>query len=402
MGRSAPVESAKRMRARRMSSIARESLEWLWPGKLPLGAVSMIGGDPGLSKSTLAIDLAARVSTGRRWPDGSPNQRGSVVLLCSEDDPSRVIRPRLDAHGADVERIILADGVDRVFDDDPEPLSDMVSIPRDVDAIESLLDDDARLVIIDPLSEYLNGVDSHVNSEVRQALRPLNEMAIRRKVCVLLIHHLNKASGASAIHRLSGSLGFGALARTVWVVTRDKDDLSKRLFLPAKSNWSADTDGLAYYVRSSESVDGVAEIHWADGAVRETADAALSHESPADREERTQAESFLTDLLGSGPVAAREVFQAAKDAGIPDRTLNRAKARLGVKVERKGFGKSGRFEWSLPPKPLSKYMATYGSLWQPMGSGIDCHRGPLIAIENGTDGESMPPELASYYQEQTA
>ena len=117
------------------------------------------------------------------------------------------------------------------------------------EAIE--LTPDCRLVIVDPITAYCGGVDSHKNAEVRGLLAPLSNLAERHEVAVVAVSHLNKSAGGSAIYRTMGSLAFTAAARAVWGVTKDKGDSQRRLMLPVKNNIAPDVMGLAYSIRDA-------------------------------------------------------------------------------------------------------------------------------------------------------
>ena len=169
-------------------------------------------GDPGLGKSVLSLDLAARVSTGAPWPHAAGRSDiGDVLILSAEDDPADTIVPRLMAVGADLNRIFILKGVKK---------GDQVqyfSLAEDLLALEAALTSQTRLIIIDPISAYLGETDSHVNTSVRSVLAPLAELASKTGAAVLAISHLNKGQGA-AIYRVQGSIAFTAAARAVWAV----------------------------------------------------------------------------------------------------------------------------------------------------------------------------------------
>src|SRR5207245_6247511 len=84
---------------------------WLWPGWIPLGKLTVLDGDPGLGKSTLLLDLAARVTTGTPMPDGAPTEKGLVILATGEDGVADTVRPRFDAAGGEAERLNVLEAV---------------------------------------------------------------------------------------------------------------------------------------------------------------------------------------------------------------------------------------------------------------------------------------------------
>ncbi len=320
-----------------LGDVVAQPIRWLWPNRIPIGKLTMFAGDPGLGKSFITLDLTARVTTGVGWPD-MPGERfapGGVVLLSAEDDLSDTIKPRLDAAGADCRRVTALQAVEHIDTKTGAKVRTGYTL-ADLPALEHAIDatPDCRAVIVDPISAYLGGTDSHVNAEVRSALTPLAELAARHSVALICVTHLRKGEGA-AIYRAMGSLAFVAAARTVWAVTRDKADESgrRRLFLPVKSNISTDTHGLAY------TIDGnPPSIRWEAEPVTLTADDAMSADKGKpgpDADERDAAAEWLRRALADGPRLATEVKEEAREAqGISSRTLDRAKREANVTAYR--------------------------------------------------------------------
>jgi len=333
----------------RMADVKPEPVRWLWPGRIALGKLTLIAGDPGLGKSFLTLDVASRVSTGAGWPDaiGVSHSPGGVVLLSAEDDPADTIRPRLEAAGADLSRIVVLQAVHaggggrssvRTFD-----------LTRDLSALERAIRDtpDCRLVVIDPVTAYLGGTDSHKNGEIRGLLAPLADLAARYGVAVVAVTHLNKSGGGSAVYRTMGSLAFVAAARAAWAVVADKADPHRRLLLPIKNNLAANRGGLAYSFVDSPGHDQP-QLAWEEGAVSISADDALAVERGGKRSVVDDAADWLRDLLSDGPRAMKDVEDDARGAGYSLAALRRAKAVLGVVSRKPAFG--GPWEWSLPPE----------------------------------------------------
>lgn len=205
----------------RFSDVKPEAVRWLWPSWIPRGMLTVLDGDPGLGKSVLTLDLAARLSRGDTMPDGQSGPEASgVVILSAEDDLARVIRPRLDVAGADVARIvtvrIVAEGEGR------EP----TITPADLSAIEQgIAKVAARLLIVDPLMAYLPAdVNAHRDQDVRRALSSLRALAERTGTAVLVVRHLNKTESANALYRGGGSIGIVGAARAGLMLAPDPDD----------------------------------------------------------------------------------------------------------------------------------------------------------------------------------
>lgn len=330
----------------KVSSVEPERVEWLWMHRIPRGKVTVLDGDPGLGKSTVTLDLAARVSKGRPMPsDEREREAAGVVLLTAEDGIGDTIRPRLEAAGADLERVaVLA----AVRDDEGKPR--LPVIPDDVEAIRGALRDlRAGLLVIDPLMAFLAGrVDSHRDQDVRGALHLLADLAERERVAVVIVRHLNKAGGGHPIYRGGGSIGIIGACRAGLLVAPDPKDDTRRVVAVSKSNLGPVPPSLAY--RLVQSVDA-SRIDW-EGVAEGCSASDLLAAQRDDGEGsglREEAEAFLRELLAKGPVPAKDVDRDRRAAGISERTLDRAKARLGVRARHEGRpGEAGRWAWWLP------------------------------------------------------
>lgn len=332
----------------RVADVQPELVRWLWPGRIALGKLTLLAGDPGLGKSFITLDLAARTSTGSTWPDMPllKNAPGGVVLLSAEDELADTIRPRLDAAGADVARVVALQAVRRLRVDGKTEEA-YFDLTQDLPALEAAIQksSDCKLVIIDPLTAYLGKIDGHKNAEVRAILARLFELAAKHKVAVLAVTHLNKASTLPAIYRAMGSLAFVAAARAVWAVVRDGDDETgrRRLFVPVKNNLGADETGLAYAL---EPVGQTARVKWESDPVNVRADDALDGggRKAAVREDARQ---FVIDTLtaNGGDMLSDDLSTAAEAEGMSERTLRRAKKAVAESYKEKGRG--GRWRCKL-------------------------------------------------------
>lgn len=324
-----PKPRSRTFRARRYSEIEATQVEWLWQDRLPLGKLSLLVGEPGLGKTFCAIDIAAHVSTGSPFIDGARPPLGEVAILTAEDGAGDTIRPRLDAAGADVSKVLHIDGVGADGDAAGFP-----SLKDDLAPLEQFLKDnpELRLVIIDPLAAYLGDkIDSHSNTQVRSVLGPLCELCERSRVALLGITHLAKGE-AKAINRVIGSIAFVAAARSCWLIAADKDEQEKRLFLSVKNNLARST-GLSYSV-----VDG--RCQWNAEAVMIAADEiSETGETP-----RGEARNWLLATLADGPKPSKLLLERARADGISEKTLRRAQKELGIEPEKVGDS----WSWRLP------------------------------------------------------
>ena len=345
-----PLSQKVRVELTKASDIEPKPIEWLWPGWLAAGKLHLLGGNAGTGKTTIALAVAAVVSTGGLWPDGSRAEQGNVVIWSSEDSPEDTLIPRLKLSGADLASVSIVSGIDdlgekRTFD----PARDMQRLSR---AIEDL--GNVKLLVVDPIISAVGGND-HKNSDVRRDLQPIVDLAYSRRCAALGVTHLSKGSaGRNPLERITGSLAFGALARVVWMAAKFDGDNDRRMLLRAKSNIGSDDGGFEYRLKHAELSDyknvSATCVIWGE-AIQGTARENLAVADDTDENARnalTEAEEFLLERLATGCVAASEMQQSAREAGISTTTLNRAKKRLGIESSKAGV-QEGWF-WSLPPK----------------------------------------------------
>ena len=338
----------------RLSDVQEQQVEWLWPNRIPLGKLTLLAGDPGLGKSFVTVDIAARVSTGTGWPDCFELRQpvGSVILFNCEDDIADTVLPRLNRAGGDPSKVIALQGV-TITDAETgqrrqRGFSLDVDLPKLIEVLE--VNRDVRLVVIDPVSAYCGATDSHKNADIRAMLAPMADMASKYRVAVVMVTHLSKGSGGKAVYRAMGSLAFAAAARAVWHVAKDHDDDKRRLILLAKINISEEATGLAYRLQ-----DGA--VCWEEAPVVMTADEHLEKETQPERKPRgngeqgeamQQAKGWLVEKLTGCSMLATVVKQLADDADIAPASLKRAKKLAKVKSQRIGFGEKSVVWWSLP------------------------------------------------------
>lgn len=341
-----------------LADVERERIDWLWPGYLAKGKLHIIDGDPGLGKSTMTSDLAARVTTGKQWPDGQEGcTPAGVVLLSAEDGLGDTIRPRLDAAGADVTRAVALTGIRYIDTDTGEIAERMPALPSDIRRIgEAVRSVGAALVVIDPLMAYLSGdVNSHRDQDVRRALAPLAHMAEQAAAAIILVRHLTKGSGNNAIYRGGGSIGIIGAARIGFAVARDPEDEGRVIVACSKANIAVMPASLAYRLVDSPEY-GCARVEWAEGPVGYSAEdlMAASQESVDDRTDRNDAAQWLRDHLinAGGEAAQADVVKEGSKHGFSQDTLKRAKKRAGVISRKAGMG-SG-WVWAIDPEGSTK------------------------------------------------
>jgi hypothetical protein len=325
-----------------------QRVDWLWPRYIAFRKLTVKDGDPGLGKSVITVDLTARVSTGSPFPDGArPDGAYRVLLLSAEDGVEDTIVPRLVVAGANLANVDILDHVNDGTG--PRP----VELPGDLPRIRELVKGEGHaLVVIDPLMAFLAGeVNAHRDQDVRRALHPLKLMAEATGAAVLVVRHLNKMTGASALYRGGGSIGIVGAARAGLLVAPDPDDETetRRVLAVTKSNLAAKPPSLAYRIVGDDLYD-TAKVAW-EGASEHTAEGLLGR--PVEREAPAQdrAEAWLRDQLGRGEQLADDLKQKAKAQDLAWRTVQRAAEALEVKSEQRpvpGKRGPGPSWWWLP------------------------------------------------------
>ena len=377
----------------RLADVQPEQVEWLWPGRIAVGKVTLLAGDPGLGKSLATLDIAARVSTGKCWPDNRWEEQpvGGVVLLSAEDDLGDTIRPRLDSHGADVSRIVALKSIQGADVDGDYKRS--FDLGRDLEHLRSAIGSVAncRLVVVDPISAYLGKTDSHKNSDVRSILLPLADLAAESRVAILAVSHLRKGEGAP-IYRTMGSLAFVAAARSCWVVTKDSANPRRRLLLPTKINLAPDSQGLAFAIES-HGPDGSPIVCWEAEPVTVSADEAMSPKRGPAPDVRQEAADWLREQLAAGAMPAKDVAELGDDAGFSKRTLQRAYRDMGGKPSREGFG--GPIHWSLPIHATNRANDASGTLLGVNGDTWHEWENPLKEEDNKASSLVNTPYVPS-------
>jgi len=353
-----PIERTPVVRC--MADIEPVEVQWLWPHRIPLGRLTLLSGRPGEGKTFVTIEITACVSTGRNFPDCSLCPLGDVLIVSAEDDPADTIRPRLDAAGADVNRVHILSAVQYTASDGKK--SERSFTLADVPMLEAAIVQfpECKLIIIDPIGSYLGGrVDAHRDNEVRGVLSPVAALAAKYNLAVVIVAHTRKSAADAADDTVLGSRAFTGIARSVWHLSHDTEDKARRLLLPGKNNLTAAPDGLAFRLEGKP----IARVVWEDGPVSMDADEAnfKTARNAAERRKpgpsadgRQKAAQWLGEALENGPQTPKELQAKADKAGHKWRTVDRAAEELGIVRERTGFG--GGMLWYLP---------VYRSKWEP-------------------------------------
>tara|TARA_R110002049_G_scaffold305056_1_gene500970 strand:- start:5200 stop:6936 length:1737 start_codon:yes stop_codon:yes gene_type:complete len=324
------------------ADIEAKSVAWLWEGRFALGKITLLTGDGGVGKSMLTCDMAARISNGGHFGDGAICPIGDCFFIGSEDGAEDTIRPRLDAAGANVDRIHLVRG--------PKPEGEEYATAFDLSRHIGKLDrmllqfPEAKLIVIDPIMDYLGATtNSDRATDVRRVLSPLRSLAERHEVAIAALNHLNKRAGTGSKSRSLGSGAFVQVARFEFRVVEDPDDTDRRLLLPVKNNLAA-APGLAYRIESGSNGAGFAV--WEEGTVDVSIGEVESDGGGEDRSAFQEAKEWLEMFLSDGAVKASEAKKKSRADGIADRTLARAKKKLSIVTEKR----DRCWWWKLPKR----------------------------------------------------
>ncbi|KUO66706.1 MAG: hypothetical protein APF80_06930 [Alphaproteobacteria bacterium BRH_c36] len=357
-----PSQRATKYSSTSLADVEAKPIRWLWPDRIARGKLGLLAGHPGRGKSQVSLYLAATVSNGGKWPDGTRGESARVILISCEDDLADTVVPRLKALDADLSRCHVLNGVP-LESGEIRPFN----LKADAAILEQMMDDfgNVALVVIDPISAYLDGIDSHKNSDVRGSLMPLQGVAERTGAAFLMVSHFNKGTPDSkAMSRVSGTGAFVATCRSAWIVENDPEDSDgkRRLLVPMKNNIGNDTTGFAFEIESVELTPEIttSRAKFLPGTVKVSADDLVRSEqggsSKSSKED--EAAEFLRDYLASGARPQSEILMAAEAEGHKKRTLDRAKTRCAIKSDKIGDA----WWWRLPDEDIAT-----GDLFEPEG-----------------------------------
>jgi hypothetical protein len=344
-------EMAARLEVVRLSAVASRPVGWIWNRYFPSGKLVALDGLPGQGKSTIALDIIARLSRGSAMPDGSPglDHAADSLILSYEDDPADTLRPRLEAVGADLDRIGIIAGVS--YNGDSELLPP--SLPKDLEVLDCELASrpEVRFILIDPFAAAISAdVDMHRDQDVRRPLARLARLARERNTCVVIIRHVRKSHGGNAIYAGGGSVGISGQARVVMVVEQDPEDPTSAVLAVAKSNVAEIPPALTFrkllatVPAANGDVIRTSRLEWT-GTANVSADELL--QARGDGGDQKDAADFLREILANGKVERTQVVRAGTAAGILERTLDRTAKRIGVVKKSEGFSADKRAYWSL-------------------------------------------------------
>jgi len=326
------------------SEVEAEEITWVWPGRIIKGKLNMLVGHPDSGKSFITIDMAARVSAGREWPDGSGKPPlGKVIILAAEDDPSDTIRARLDAHGADISHVYFAKGVEF------PSTSRIVQLDIDYRRLERKVQEvGAVLVIIDPVVSFISDkVKTNDEAAARRLLQPLADIAARTEAAIVGIMHLNKKPDLEKIQRVGGAMAFVGLVRSALYVEQNEKRPDTFTLSTLKLNVAKKAPVLSYHIENAYPGSDIGMLKWHDHLV-DPSDSQKEHTVPSESE---RAVALLEEMLPEHrpdvpgcPTVELNAEAQTREISMP--TLQRARTKRGVICKKVGDA----WHLWLPPK----------------------------------------------------
>lgn len=311
------IQEKQEVKILSMDTIQSQKVRWLWYPYIPFGKITIVQGDPGEGKTTFVLNLAACISKGEHFDkDNATGEPMTIIYQTAEDGLADTVKPRLEEAKADCSRILVIDDTEK-------------SLTMGDDRLEkAIINTGAKVLILDPIQAYLGGgVDMNRANEARDMTKKIGQIAERTGCAVILIGHMNKASGVKAAYRGIGSIDFFAVARSVLWVARVAEQENIRVVAQIKNNLAEEGKPIAFErLKDKFNYMGTYDI---------TVDELLGGYCKSNKLQ--QAKQYIKGLYGENVlVSSKDMEQRAKDIGISKRTLDMAKQELQIKSKRAG------------------------------------------------------------------
>lgn len=313
-----------------MEDVVSKEVEWLWYPYIPYGKITIIEGDPGEGKTTLVLKLAAALSRGLPLPcdDDKEYEPIHIIYQTAEDGIEDTIKPRLEKAGADCSMIRVIDETDKELSMTDDRLE------------QAIIETGARLIILDPIQAYIGAtVDMHRANEIRPVLKHLGIIAEKHNCAIILIGHMNKASGSKSTYRGLGSIDIQATARSVLLVARLRDKPNIRIMAHDKSSLAPAGDAIGFEMTEDNGMVCI-------GPYDITIDELLSGNEGRGKKKLDIAENFIKEYFDSNKVIpSNEIMMEAAKRSIKRNTLLSAKKKLGITSD-KEKAEDGTIYWT--------------------------------------------------------
>lgn len=313
-----------------MEDVVSKEVEWLWYPYIPYGKITIIEGDPGEGKTTLVLKLAAALSRGLPLPcdDDKEYEPIHIIYQTAEDGIEDTIKPRLEKAGADCSMIRVIDETDKELSMTDDRLE------------QAIIETKARLIILDPIQAYIGAtVDMHRANKIRPVLKHLGIIAEKHNCAIILIGHMNKASGSKSTYRGLGSIDIQATARSVLLVARLRDKPNIRIMAHDKSSLAPAGDAIGFEMTEDNGMVCI-------GPYDITIDELLSGNEGRGKKKLDIAENFIKEYFGSNKVIpSNEIMMEAAKRSIKRNTLLSAKKKLGITSD-KEKAEDGTIYWT--------------------------------------------------------
>lgn len=313
-----------------MEDVVSKEVKWLWYPYIPYGKITIIEGDPGEGKTTLVLKLAAALSRGLPLPcdDDKEYEPIHIIYQTAEDGIEDTIKPRLEKAGADCSMIRVIDETDKELSMTDDRLE------------QAIIETKARLIILDPIQAYIGAtVDMHRANEIRPVLKHLGIIAEKHNCAIILIGHMNKASGSKSTYRGLGSIDIQATARSVLLVARLRDKPNIRIMAHDKSSLAPAGDAIGFEMTEDNGMVCI-------GPYDITIDELLSGNEGRGKKKLDIAENFIKEYFGTNKVIpSNEIMMEAAKRSIKRNTLLSAKKKLGITSD-KEKAEDGTIYWT--------------------------------------------------------
>ena len=298
------------------SSVEPKAIDWIWYPYIPCGKLTMVQGDPGEGKSTFMIRLISILTNGLDFPDGSKAGKEQMVIYqCAEDSMEDTVRPRLIEAGANCEKVVFIPESDQLLTLDDERIE------------QAIVATEAKVLVLDPIQAFIpQDADMQNAASMRNVMRHLADVADRNQCAIVLIGHMNKATGGKKLYRGLGSIDIAAIARSILMISRDQERPEIRYMFPIKSSLAPEGDTIAFSLTAEHGFEWIGKCDMNPSDIS-------SGEVSLTKKER--AMEYLKLLLSAEDIPSNDIFERIRSLGIADKTIRIAQKELGITAYRK-------------------------------------------------------------------